>query len=125
MMLAAMSSISQHPHLTVVAQEHLVGFGFDGRAVYLYVAAYEAVFEATGEVDHLAVFEDDGVLDLAVGDGAAVVGGGVGAYVGVDDAGMRSDYGGAAHHRVDDLGVLLDHHLAFDVAVAIHETLDA
>src|SRR3954462_4284723 len=123
-MFAAVSSILQNPHLTIIPQQHLVCLRLDGGAVYFYVAAYEAVFEAAGDVDYLAVFEDDGVLDLAVGDRAAVVDGRVGAYVGVDDAGVGADDGRAADDRVDDLGALLDDHLALNVAVAVHEARD-
>src|SRR5437868_2405295 len=114
----------ENSNLTVVSQQHFIRLGLDGRAVDFHIPAYEAVFQAAWDVNYLAVFEDDGVLYFAVGDCAAVVDSGIRPNVGVDDASVCADYHRAAYNRVDDLGVLVNHHFPLDVAIAIHEALN-
>lgn len=71
----------QNPHLAMVAQRKLVGFGLDGGALEDHMATDQAVLNAVGDVNDLAVLQDNGMLNLAVLDQAVMVNGGKGANI--------------------------------------------
>src|SRR6266852_2688515 len=63
----------QNPDSTVIAEHQLVSAWLDWRARDLNVAPNQAFFDPVGDVDHLAVLEDDAVLDLTRLNQAVVV----------------------------------------------------
>ncbi len=60
-----------------------------------------------GDIDDLAVFQHQAVLDLGIFYQAIVVNRCEWAHVTVHDAGVLADDGGATHNAVDDLAPLL------------------
>src|SRR5213076_926398 len=88
----------------VIAQQQLESFRLDRRFFHDYVPPDQAILDPAVNIENLAVFQDDGVLDLAIGNGAVVVDRGKGADVAVDDPAMLPDDGRAAYHAIDDLG---------------------
>src|ERR1700693_4302679 len=98
-------------HLRVVAQHQAQGLRQAGRPVDQDVLADQAVLDAHWGVEDLAVLEDDGMLDFAIADLAALIDEGERADVGVLDPSPLSDDGRPPDDALDDLGSRLDHDL--------------
>lgn len=105
----------EHVDVAVITEDQAVGAGAGRRARDDDRPTNQAITQATGKVVDGAIFEDDGVLDFAVLDGAVMVDRCKRADIRIDDARAFADDGGATDGAVDDFGAFFDDDFADDV----------
>src|SRR6266849_10506234 len=109
----------------MVAQHEGVRLRALTRALDAHLTAYEAGVDTPAGVDYVRILQNDAVLDLAVLEQHVVVNRSKRPHIRADHAAVLADDGRPADRRIDDLGVLLDDHVAGNLRAAGHLAVDA
>ena len=96
-------AVPWNPEGAMIAQIHLQRTGFAGVSGQFGVTPDEAILYPYPRFQHLAVFQNDTVFNLAILHDHVMVNTGERANIAIPDDRILADDGGAAHGAVDDL----------------------